>query len=88
MTGIQITPDRLRDVEEMEAILRNGGASTLRVRICEDESGAFFIRVEVPPEEMESVLRCREELLEEGVQRGYRWVTLDLGGYRTGGGVS
>jgi uncharacterized protein len=88
MTGIEITPDRLRDVEEMEAILRDAGVSTLRVRVCEDEKGSFFLRVEVPPEEMEAVLSCREKLQREGTERGYRWVTLDLGGYRTGGGVS
>jgi len=88
MTGIEITPDRFEDVEEMEAILRRGGVSTLRVRICRDEGISHFIRVEVPPEEMDAVLGCREELQQEGVKRGYRWVTLDLGGYRTGGGVS
>ena len=88
MTGIEITSDRLQDVEHMEAILRRGGVSTLRVRICRDEGNSYFIRVEVPPEEMDAVLGCREELQQEGVNRGYRWVTLDLGGYRTGGGVS
>jgi uncharacterized protein len=88
MTGIEITPKRLEDVEEFEAILRGAGVSTLRVRICRDEGGSFFLRVEVPPEEMEGVLRCREELQRSCVEKGYRWVTLDLGGYRTGGGVS
>ena len=88
MTGIEVTPDKLRDVEEMEAILRRAGVSTLRVRICKDEEDSFFLRVEVPPDEMDAVLRCREELQREGAERGYRWVTLDLGGYRMGGGVS
>ena len=88
MTGIEITPERLRDVEEMEGILREAGVSSMRVRICRDESSAFFCRVESPPEEMEKVLACRETLHREGIRRGYRWVTLDLGGYRTGGGVS
>lgn len=88
MTGIEITSRKLRDVEEMEDILRAAGVSTLRVRICEGEKGSFFLRVEVPPEEMEAVLSCREELQRAGAERGYRWVTLDLGGYRTGGGVS
>jgi uncharacterized protein len=88
MTGIEITPQRLRDVEEMEAILRAAGVSTLRVRVCEDERGLPFLRIEVPPDEMEAVLRCREELQQTGLDKGYRWVTLDLGGYRMGGGVS
>jgi len=88
MTGIEVTPERLRDVEAVEAILRKAGISTLRVRICRAEDAAHFLRVEVAPEELTKVLECREELHEAGLTRGYRWVTLDLGGYRTGGGVS
>jgi len=88
MTGIEITPAMLQDVERFEGILRDAGVSTLRVRVCRDETGAFFLRVEVPPEEMEAVLAGRTELQEAGTERGYRWVTLDLGGYRTGGGVA
>jgi uncharacterized protein len=88
MTGIEITPERLRDVEDMEGILRQAGIRTLRTRICRDEKGALFLRIEVANEEMETVLHCREELQEEASRRGYKWVTLDLGGYRTGGGVS
>lgn len=88
MTGIEITPDRLRDVDEMEGVLRDAGVTSMRVRICRDGGGAFFFRVEAPPEEMGKVLACREDLQKEGTARGYRWVTLDLGGYRTGGGVS
>ncbi len=87
-TGIEVTPRRLEDVEAMEAILREAGVSVLRVRVCRDESGADFLRVEAAPEDMPCVLEVREELLREGLARGYRWVTLDLGGYRTGGGVT
>jgi pyridinium-3,5-biscarboxylic acid mononucleotide sulfurtransferase len=88
MTGVEITPRRLRDVEEMEQMLRDAGVSTLRVRVCLDQDGRSFLRLEVAPEEMEKVLGCGEALHREGTGRGYRWVTLDLGGYRTGGGVS
>jgi uncharacterized protein len=88
MTGIPVTPERLRDVEAMESILTEAGVKTLRVRICETDDGSKFLRVEVSPEEMAGVLDCREALQEESEARGYRWLTLDLGGYRTGGGVS
>lgn len=88
MTGIQITPERLGDVEDIEGILRNAGANTIRVRVCREADNSFFLRVEASPEDMDIVLKCREELQSEGLKRGYRWVTLDLGGYRTGGGVS
>lgn len=88
MTGIPVTPERLRDVEALESILRDGGVETLRVRICETDDGSSFLRIEVPPGEMAQVLNCRRKLQEESEARGYRWLTLDLGGYRTGGGVS
>jgi len=42
----------------------------------------------VGPADMQRVLACRLELEREGRERGYRWVTLDLGGYRTGGGTT
>jgi uncharacterized protein len=88
MTGIEITPEKLKDVDDLEGILRASGVTSVRVRICRDQKGYPFLRVESDPEEMEKVLACRETIQEEGAARGYRWVTLDLGGYRTGGGVA
>jgi uncharacterized protein len=88
MTGIPVTPERLRDVEAMESLLRSAGVQTLRVRVCGTGDGSEFLRVEVPPEEMPRVLECRTALQEESHARGYKWLTLDLAGYRTGGGVS
>ncbi len=88
MTGIPVTPERLRDVEAMETILREAGVDILRVRVCRAEDGTGFLRVEVPPEEMSRILECRETLQRESEGRGYRWLTLDLGGYRTGGGTT
>jgi len=88
MTGIPVTGERLDDVEAMEAILRDAGVETVRVRVCQAQGGSCFLRVEVSPEAMPRVLECREALHQEGEARGYRWVTLDLAGYRTGGGVS
>jgi uncharacterized protein len=86
MTGIPITSQRLEDVGELESILRGAGVSIFRVRICGEE-GNLYLRIEVDPREMAAVLSCREDLVREGEARGYRWVTLDLAGYRTGGGV-
>ena len=88
MTGLAVTPGRLQDVEALERILREAGVWDLRVRVCATDTGVGFLRVEVPPEEMSRVLDCRLELQKESEYRGYRWVTLDLGGYKTGGGVS
>jgi uncharacterized protein len=87
MTGVAVTPERLDDVKDLEDILAEAGLSVFRVRVCEDGAGSNFLRIEVDPAEMEGVLACREDLLRAGARRGYRWVTLDLGGYRMGGGV-
>lgn len=85
MTGVHITRGKLKDVEDLEAILRAGGLRVFRVRLHE-EAGARFLRLEVAPDEMQTAISLRERLVAEGTARGYKWVTLDLAGYRTGGG--
>lgn len=85
MTGVEVTPQKLRDVEDLEAILRRAGLRVFRVRLHEHPGGKW-LRVEVAPEEIPAVLTVRQELHETARQRGYSWVTLDLAGYRTGGG--
>ena len=47
----------------------------------------LFLRIEVHPDEMQEILEIKEHLDDEGRKRGYKWVTLDLCGYRTGGGT-
>lgn len=85
MTGVAVTPQKLRDVEELEAILRRAGLQVFRVRLHE-QPGGRWLRVEVAPDEMPRVLAVRPELHQAAHERGYAWVTLDLAGYRTGGG--
>ena len=84
MTGVAITARKLRDVEELEAILRSAGIGVFRVRVHE-LNGTKLLRIETTPEEMSSVLTIREALVEAALSRGYRWTTLDLIGYQTGG---
>ena len=86
MTGVAVTPEKLRHVEEIESILRARGVEVARVRIHED-GPLSFLRIEVGPGEMEEVLAARAELVAAGASRGYLRVLLDLGGYRTGGAV-
>ena len=86
MTGVAVTPQKLADVEAMETILRDGGLRIFRARLHEAPS-AKFIRIETTPEEMARALECRESLEREARARGYRWVLLDLAGYRLGGGT-
>lgn len=86
MHGIEVNEKRLQDIQEMENILYDGGLKIYRVRISRitDE---LFLRIEVAPKEMEKVIALKDKLWEEGIKRGYKWVTLDLQGYRTGGGT-
>ncbi len=87
MTGISITEKRLNDIEAMEAILRKADVKIFRVRLCM-ENREFFFRIESVPDEMQTILEHHKVLVAEGKKRGYKWVTLDLEPYRTGGGVS
>jgi len=86
MTGIPITEKRLKDIEEMEKILYASGIKIGRVRVCLDQD-LEFLRIEVSEPELPVVLNIRRQLVDQGMQLGYRWVTLDLDGYRMGGGV-
>jgi uncharacterized protein len=86
MTGVEVTPEKLRHVEDLESILRAGGVDVARVRIHEEGSRSY-LRVEVDPGQMARVLAVRGELLAAGLSRGYQRVLLDLAGYRTGGGA-
>ena len=86
MTGVAVTPEKLRHVEEIESILRARGVRVVRVRIHEEGQRAF-LRIEADPAELEKVLAARESLLAAGSARGYHRVLLDLAGYRTGGAL-
>jgi pyridinium-3,5-biscarboxylic acid mononucleotide sulfurtransferase len=86
MFGVEVTEERLKDIQVMENILYDGGLKTFRVRISKNDE-KLFIRIEVAPNEMVKVLDFRDILLTEGTKRGYRWVTLDLNGYKMGGGT-
>ena len=85
MTGVFITPRKLKDVEDLETMLRDGGLRVFRVRIHE-EGKVKFLRIEAAADEMPLAMQLREALVKEGNARGYKWVMLDLAGYRTGGG--
>ena len=85
MTGVFITPQKLKDVEDFETILREGGLRVFRVRLHE-EGKTRFLRLEVALDEMNLATQLHERLVKEGGKRGYKWVLLDLAGYRTGGG--
>ena len=79
--GTSILPDKLEQVGAAEQFLRDKGFRQLRVRHYEHTA-----RIEIAPEEFS--LMFDEGLLAEIVTEfkriGYKYVTLDLEGYRTG----
>lgn len=87
MTGVAVTPEKLRDIEEVEQLLRSRGLNVFRARLHEF-SGEKWLRIEVASQEMVHALEVREDLVASARRRGFSWVTLDLAGYRIGGGNS
>jgi uncharacterized protein len=79
--GIPVTIEKLSKVERGEAILRKFGFRQFRVRYHEQ-----LVRLEIAPDEMERVLhRATIDLLAHEFRAlGFRYVTLDLHGYRSG----
>ncbi|MBA3480838.1 MAG: ATP-dependent sacrificial sulfur transferase LarE [Pirellulales bacterium] len=80
--GLNITPERLARIDAAEQVLRTHGLGAVRVRLHENE----LARLEVP-------LAALPRLCEEGVRNavvtqlrtlGFRYVTLDLEGFRSG----
>jgi uncharacterized protein len=85
VTGVVITTEKLRAVDQLESLLRQNGLSVFRVRVHET-NGSQSARLEVAPEEMERAFALRDEFSRSAKKLGFRWVTLDLEGYKTGGG--
>ena len=79
--GIPVTIERLSKIERGEAVLRRLGFKEFRVRFHEE-----LVRLEIAPSEMDRALNLEmtNRLAEEFRQLGFRYVTLDLQGFRTG----
>lgn len=79
--GTAVTRERLRQIEGFEADLRTLGFRQVRVRWHDQ-----IARIEVDLDELETLLQgdARTQVVERGKSHGFRYVTVDLGGYRTG----
>ena len=79
--GTTVTIERLSKVDRGEEILRGFGFKEFRVRHHDQ-----LVRLEIAPAEMDRVLQ--KELLQELAKRfrelGFKYVTLDLQGFRSG----
>jgi uncharacterized protein len=78
-TGVAITADLLRRIDRAEDLLRGMGVSQVRVRHHGDTA-----RIEVDGEDMGAVVGNRDEIARALQELGWRYVSLDLRGYRTG----
>jgi uncharacterized protein len=79
--GIEVTPERLAIVEKGEEALRALGFRQFRVRHHDN-----LVRLEIAPEELPRALdpAMARKFVEVFKELGFRFVTLDLEGYRTG----
>lgn len=79
--GEEITYDKLSMVEMAEENLRDLGFIGIRVRYHGDVA-----RIELPKEQMERIFEegIREEIVKRIKNAGFKYVALDLEGYRTG----
>lgn len=77
--GIEVTPERLRRVEQAEGALRALGLREFRLRL-HDSVG----RLEVHPAELFLVLEHHATVVERVRAAGFSSVVLDLEGYRRG----
>jgi uncharacterized protein len=79
--GSQVTVEKLRMIDQGEEIMRALGFSQTRVRHHGD-----IARIEIAREEMPKALRIEmfEQLSREFKRIGFRFVAVDVDGYRTG----
>ena len=77
--GDRITPERLAMIEAAEDHLAEEGFTQARVRLH-----GPVARIEVAPGEMERLWQGREGILAALRSIGFRYVTVDLAGYRSG----
>jgi uncharacterized protein len=80
--GEEVTPERLAMIDQAEQYLRSLGLRELRVRYHRGD----MARLEVPPQSIEQLCspEIRQQLVAELRRLGFRYVTLDLEGFRSG----
>lgn len=79
--GVPVTIKRLAQVETGEDVLRNEGFTEFRVRIHGD-----LVRIEISPAELERAMdvELTRRLTAAFKKLGFKYVTLDLEGFRSG----
>ncbi len=80
--GEEVTDSRLDMIERAEAFLRRQGFQPLRVRYHKGD----LARIEVSPEQVDRLIETefRREVIDHLKSLGFRYVSLDLEGFRSG----
>ncbi|MCA9265545.1 MAG: ATP-dependent sacrificial sulfur transferase LarE [Planctomycetales bacterium] len=80
--GLEVTPERLTRIDAGEQFLRGHGFAPVRVRYHEGD----VARVEVEPTQLAKLVdpHFRESLVARFRELGFRFVTIDLEGFRSG----
>ncbi len=80
--GVAVTPERTARIEAAEAMLRELGLRECRVRYHEND----LARIEVPATELAQLATepVRTQLAQEFRKLGFKFITLDLDGFRSG----
>ncbi len=77
--GEEITREKLTKVEQSEAYLKALGIRQYRVR-----THGEIARIEVEPKDLSVVLENHEDITKTLQKLGYKYVTLDLNGFKSG----
>jgi len=80
--GEEVTPERLQIIDQAEQFLKSRGFAVVRVRYHRGD----MARIEVAEQEIERLLQnpLRQEIFARLGELGFRYVTVDLGGFRSG----
>jgi uncharacterized protein len=80
--GLEITPERLQRIDQAEQLLRELGLSNVRVRHHHDNLARLEVAVDDLPRLIAGDVRSR--LVGQLRELGFRYVTIDLEGFRSG----
>ena len=80
--GVPVTPEALRRVEQAEQSLRALDLATRQLRVR--DQGGDLARIETDADSIGQLLQHRTQVVEALKAAGFRYVTLDLEGYRQG----
>ncbi len=77
--GIKITKKRLETIEKAEEFIRLLGLNQFRVRFHNE-----IARIEVLKDDFQKILTHSEKIIKKFKKLGFKYVTLDIEGYRSG----